>query len=142
MSKILFGRSTTASEYSLVVLRVIIALFWLNSDVPRWNAIAGGQTLSNGIVQGLFGAGMVVPLTVFFTLLETLGAIALLLGLFTRLGAFWGVVEFAITGSFGLTHGVPGLLKDFGLFGGSIVLLLSGSPRLSLDELIAKRKTH
>jgi uncharacterized membrane protein YphA (DoxX/SURF4 family) len=72
-------------------------------------------------------------LTIFFTILETLGAIVLILGLLTRLAAVRGVIEFAITGSMGVT-------KDFGLFAGALVLFFYGSFLLSADGLIAKKK--
>jgi len=81
---------------------------------------------------------MVVPLTYLFTLLETLGAIALILGFLTRLASVWATVEFAITGTVGLIMGVGGLLKDYGLMAGGIVLLLNGSQLLSLDGLLTE----
>lgn len=82
---------------------------------------------------------MVVPLSYLFTTLETLGAIALILGLLTRLTAVWPVVEFAITGSVGLMGGIGALTKDYGLMAGALVLLANGSPLLSIDGLIAKK---
>lgn len=101
--------------------------------------MAAGHPEANGLVRKLFGVNMVVPLTYFFTTLETLAAISFLLGLVTRLAAVWGVIEFAIIATplllagnaeFGLVHAL--------LFSSSLVLLLNGSPSLSLDELIAK----
>jgi uncharacterized membrane protein YphA (DoxX/SURF4 family) len=88
------------------------------------------------MVRGFFGSGMVVPLTYFFTLLETLGAIALILGFLTRLASVWATVEFAVTGTVGLTLGVGAILKDYGLMTGGIVLLLNGSQVLSIDGLL------
>jgi uncharacterized membrane protein YphA (DoxX/SURF4 family) len=82
---------------------------------------------------------MVVPLTYLFTTLETLGAIALILGLLTRLTSVWPIVEFAITGTTGVMGGSAGLAKDFGLFACALVLLANGSPVLSIDGLIAKK---
>ena len=82
---------------------------------------------------------MVVPLTYLFTLLEALGAIALVLGLLTRLASVWAVVEFAITGTVGLMNGVPALVKDYGLMAGALVLLLNGSQLLSIDGLIGQK---
>jgi uncharacterized membrane protein YphA (DoxX/SURF4 family) len=83
---------------------------------------------------------MVVPLTYAFTTLETLGAIALILGLLTRLTAVWAIIEFAITGTTGVMAGNVGLTKDFALLAGALVLLLNGSHALSIDGLIAKRR--
>ncbi len=88
-NRLLFGYSSKRAEYGLVFLRVIIALFWLNAAVPRWMTITTGQMKANGLVTALFGSGMALPLTYFFTLLETLAAISLLFGLFTRLVDSW-----------------------------------------------------
>lgn len=98
-----------------------------------------GHPQANGLVRSLFGSGMVVPLTLLFTLLETVGAVALILGFLTRLASVWATVEFAITGTVGLMLGVGGLLKDYGLMAGGIVLLLNGSQLLSIDGFLAKR---
>ncbi len=138
----LFAYSPKGAEYGVVFLRVIVALFWLNAAVPRWMAMTTRQLKTNGVVTALFGSGMALPLTYFFTILETLAAVSLLLGMFTRLGVLWGVIEFVITGTFGLSHGIPAVIKDFGLWGGCVTLLLSGSPLVSLDGLIAKRRTR
>jgi len=135
----LFGGTKGWGTYAFVALRVVVAAFWLHSDIPRWVGLAAGHSEANGLVRNLFGASMVVPLTYFFTVLETLAAISFLLGLLTRLAAVWGVIEFAIIGTplllsgnaeFGLVHAL--------LFSASLVLLLNGSLTLSLDGLIAK----
>jgi uncharacterized membrane protein YphA (DoxX/SURF4 family) len=135
----MFGPPKPWGQYAYVVLRIVIAAFWLNSDAPRWVALTMGHPVANGMVRGLFGSGMVVPLTYLFTLLETLGAIALILGLLTRLVSVWAIVEFAITGTMGLMTGSSGLLKDFGLMAGALVLLMNGSQLLSVDGLLAKK---
>ena len=83
---------------------------------------------------------MVVPLTYFFTVLETLAAISFLLGFVTRLAAVWAVIEFAIIGTSALLSGnTETALFHSLLFSASLVLLLNGSLTLSLDGLIAKR---
>lgn len=135
----MFAPAQPWGQYAFVVVRLVVAGFWLNSDIPRWAALMAGHPQANGLVRSLFGLGMVVPLTLLFTLLETLGAIALILGFLTRLASVWATVEFAITGTTGLMLGVGGLLKDYGLMAGGIVLLLNGSQRLSIDGLLAKR---
>jgi len=134
VAAIFFGKPKPWAEYGLVVLRLAIAGLWINSDIGRWNNFAAGKALSNGMVRALFGISMVPSLTLLFTLLETLGAVALILGLLTRLAATWGVIEFAITSIMGVT-------KDFALLAGCLVLLFYGSFVLSVDGVIAKRKT-
>ena len=129
-----FGKPKPWADYGLVVLRLAIAGLWINSVIGRWNNVAAGKALSNGMVRALFGVSMAPSLTLFFTILETLGAVALILGLLTRLAATWGIIEFAITSVMGVT-------KDFALLAGCLVLLFYGSFVLSVDEFIAKRKS-
>jgi len=117
-----------------------VAAFWLNSDIPRWVGLAAGYPEANGLVQNLFGASMVVPLTYLFTALETLAAISFLLGLMTRLAAVWAVIEFAIISTPLLLSGKTEVaLVHSLLLSASLVLLLNGSLTLSLDGLIATR---
>jgi len=140
LSSFLFGESPNLGKYALVAVRLVIAAFWINAAIPRWTELLAGHPQASGLVRNLFGAGMVVPLTYVFTILETLGAIALLLGLATRLTCVWAVVEFAITGTTGVLGGNVGLAKDFGLLAGALVLLFNGSRVLSVDGLLAKQR--
>jgi uncharacterized membrane protein YphA (DoxX/SURF4 family) len=136
----LFGGAKGWGTLAFVALRVVVAAFWLHSDIPRWVALAAGHPEANGLVRSLFGVSTVVPLTYFFTTLETLAAISFLLGFVTRLAALWAVIEFAIIGTPVLLSGNPGEgLVPALLFSTSLVLLLNGSLTLSLDGLIAKR---
>jgi uncharacterized membrane protein YphA (DoxX/SURF4 family) len=139
LATFLFAGTKGWGTYAFVALRVVVAAFWLNSDIPRWIALAAGNPEANGFVQNLFGVGMVVPLTYFFTILETLAAISFLLGWVTRLAAVWGVIEFAIIDTPALFSGhTETALVHALLFSASLVLLLNGSLTLSLDGLIAK----
>ncbi|HKM50613.1 MAG TPA: TQO small subunit DoxD, partial [Candidatus Bathyarchaeia archaeon] len=116
------------------------AAFWLHSDIPRWVALAAGHPEANGLVRNLFGVSMLVPLTYFFTVLETLAAISFLLGFVTRLAAVWAVIEFTIISTPLLLSGKTEVaLVNALLLSASLVLLLNGSLTLSLDGLIAKR---
>jgi len=136
----LFAGPKGWGTYAFVTLRVVVAAFWLHSDIPRWVALAAGHPEANGLVRNLFGISMVVPLTYFFTTLETLGAISFLLGFVIRLAAVWGIIEFAIIGTPLLLSGntEAGLVHAL-LWSASLVLLLNGSLKLSLDGLIAGR---
>lgn len=138
----LFDGARGWGTYAFVALRVVVAAFWLHSDIPRWVALATGSPEANGLVRNLFGISTVVPLTYFFTALETFAAISFLLGFMTRLAAVWGVIEFAIIDTPLLLSGNIGQgLVHALLLSASLVLLLNGSLTLSLDGLIAKRKT-
>lgn len=139
LSAFLFAKPAAWGQYAFVAVRLVIAGFWLNSDFPRWAALIAGHPQANGLVRNLFGPDVVVPLTYFFTILETLGAIVLILGFLTRLTAIWSVVEFAITGTTGVLAGNAGLAKDYGLMAGGLVLLLNGGTLLSIDGLLAKK---
>ena len=139
LTTFMFPKPTSKGQDAYLALRLVVAAFLINSDLPRWVSLAAGHPQANGIVRNLFGASMVVPLTYFFTTLETLGAIAMILGLLTRLTSIWAIVEFAITGIIGVLGGNAGLAKDFGLLAGALVLLANGSPLLSIDGLIAKK---
>ena len=140
MASFLFGRAKPWADYAFVVLRLIIGIIWINAVIPRWNTLAAGKPLANGLVSTLFGPGMVSSLTLFFTILETLGAIAFILGLLTRLAAVWGVIEFAIIATTNFISRRAIDINDV-LMAGSLVLLLHGSFRLSLDGIIAKKKS-
>jgi len=136
----LFTGTEGWGTYAFVALRVVAAAFWLRSDVPRWMALATGSPEANGLVRTLFGTTLVVPLTYFFTVLETLAAISFLLGLLTRLAAVWGVIEFTIiTTPLLLSGNMEQSLTHALLLSTSLVLLLNGSLKASIDGLIAKR---
>lgn len=140
LATILFGDAKGWGAYAFVALRIVVAAFWLHSDMPRWTELVTGSPEANGLVRHLFGASMVVPLTYFFTILETLAAISFILGLLTRLAAVWGVIEFTIILTPLLLNGnVAQSLSHALLLSASLVLLLNGSPALSLDGLIRKR---
>ena len=138
----LFAEPMPRVGYGFVALRLVVAAIWINSDIPKLVALAAGQP--NGLVRNLFGSSMAIPLTYFFTFLEILGAVAFTLGLLVRLASVWGVIEFAIICTNSVLAGNIGAaiagLNPL-MFTASLVLLLNGSPKLSLDGLIAKHKT-
>lgn len=127
--------------YGFVALRLVVAAIWVNSDIPKLVALAAGQP--NGLVRNLFGSSMAIPLTYFFTLLEILGAVAFILGLLVRLASVWGVIEFSIIcTNFVLAGNIGAAIAGLNplMLTASLVLLLNGSPKLSIDGLIAKHK--
>ena len=148
VTSFLFGQPKPWSGYGFVALRLIVAAVWINSNILKFSLLAAGHPMAHPLVQSLFGStfgsSMVIPLTYFFSSLELLGAVAFILGLLVRLASVWGVIEFAIICTNSLLVGniaaaVAGVTPL--MLTASLVLLLYGSPKLSLDGLIAKRKT-
>ena len=138
--RFLFFNPKPWSTYAFVPLRIILAAFWLHSDIPRWIALVAGQPEANGFVRNLFGVSSMVPLTYLFTTIETLAAISFLLGFMIRLASVWAVIEFTIISTPLLLSGnVVQALVHLLLLSVSLVLLLNGSPTLSIDGLIARR---
>lgn len=39
----LFAKPTSWGQYAFVAVRITIAAFWINSDIPRWVALAAGH---------------------------------------------------------------------------------------------------
>jgi uncharacterized membrane protein YphA (DoxX/SURF4 family) len=129
------------SRYAFVALRIVVASFWLNIDIPRWVALASGKPVVNVLVRVIFGRSLAVPLTYFFALLETLAAAAFILGLGVRLAALWAIIQFAIidASTLVLVRNTGQVLDVALLLVASLVLFLYGSTVLSLDGLIARR---
>jgi uncharacterized membrane protein YphA (DoxX/SURF4 family) len=144
----LYGEPARGAQYVFVALRIIMGIFWLYADQSRWIGLATGNpvvippdVLRKNLPQ-IAAFGIQNSTTVFYiaTTFETVAAILLILGLATRLGALWGVVEFFINGTTGTLIGSVGLFHDYGLFGMNLVLLLYGSKVLSIDGLIARMR--
>ena len=138
--RFLFSHPKLWGTYAFVPLRIIVAAFWLHSDIPRWVVLAASQPEANGFVRNLFGVGLLIPLTYFFTALETLAAISFILGFMIRFASVWAVIEFTIISTPLLLSGnLVQALVHLLLLCASLVLLLNGSPTLSIDGLIARR---
>ena len=136
----LFSGPPDWGSYAFVALRVVVAAAWLESDVPRWLALAAGRPVANGLVRYLFGVNLSVSVTYLFTLLETLAAISFLLGFLTRLASIWASIEFAIIdAALILDRSIGQVLVFTLLLVTSTTLLINGGSKLSIDELIAKR---
>ena len=135
------GGLTQAQGWGITVLRVIVGIVFLAH---------GGQKLfvwgfSN--VAGFFGqVGIPFPMlaAIVVTLVEFLGGLALLLGLFSR----WAAIPLAINmlvailvvhlrGGFFVPEGVEFTLT---LLAANVALALLGSGEASVDRLLGKRK--
>ena len=132
---------TQAQGWGITVLRVVVGIVFLAH---------GGQKLfvwgfSN--VAGFFGqVGIPLPMlaAIVVTLVEFLGGLALLLGLFTR----WAAIPLAINmlGAMLTIHLKAGFFLPDGyefvltLLAANVALALLGSGEASLDRLLGKGK--
>jgi len=125
-------------SFGLTVLRVVVGIVFM---------MHGGQKLfALGVpaVAGFFGhAGIPFPrfFSIFITLLELLGGVALILGVATRAFAALFAIEMAVavlkvhlkSGFF-----IPGFEYPLTLFAASLCLVLTGAGAASIDGALSK----
>lgn len=136
------GGLTQAQGWGITVLRVVVGIVFL---------VHGGQKLlvwGIGNVAGSFGQmGIPLPMlaAIVVTLVESLGGLALLLGLFTR----WAAIPLALNmlGAMLTVHLRAGFFLPDGyefvltLLAANVALALLGSGEASVDKLLEKSKT-
>lgn len=137
--------TTTASriDTALLVLRVIIGAVFIAHGAQKL-FVFGLAGVTQGFTQmGVPMPGITAPLV---ALLEFLGGIALVVGLLTRLAALGLAID--MLGAIVFVHLKNGFFLPngyefaFTLLGASVVLALAGAGNLSLDAIIAQRRTN
>ncbi len=141
LKKILF---TDPREWATLPLRLVLGLVFLGHGSQKLFGWLGGQGFSKtaayfagklGFTPGVFWAGLAGGGELF-------GGLLVLLGIFTRVGAFFiaAVMVVAIVkvhrGAFFLPGGMEFALV---LLGVALALLIKGGGRLSLDGALGKR---
>jgi putative oxidoreductase len=133
------GGLTLAQGWGIAVLRVVVGIVFL---------VHGGQKLfvwGFSTVAGFFGqVGIPLPLlaAIVVTLVEFLGGLALVAGLFTR----WAAIPLAINmlGAMLTVHLKAGFFLPDGyefvltLLAANVALVLLGSGEASVDKLLGK----
>ena len=126
------------AEYSDVPLRLVLALVFLTTGSGK---LFGGIA---GVTQMLAGIGFPVPVfwAWLLAIVEFFGAIALLLGLYTRIVSGFMVIILVVAiltvklaGGWGM-----GLFVDMTLLGAALSLVLSGATSWSLDGMMCRKK--
>jgi putative oxidoreductase len=134
-------RVARVQGFGLAVLRVIIGIVFLAHGLQKIFQFGVG-----GFAGNLEGQG--VPLPLFFavvvTLVEVLGGVALILGIFTRLVTVPLAIDMLVAmlmvhlpnGFFMMNNGIELTLI---LLAASVALALAGSGEASLDKVLASR---
>ncbi len=140
---------TTPNDYALLVVRLALAAVMLGHGLQKALGWWGGYGFSATV--GFFASlGIPKPLGVVVILGETVGAIALALGLLGRFTAF-GMAA-TLLGAVVMVHGQHGFFMnwsgtgtgegyEFHLLGiaMAVAIIIRGSGALSLDRLLQRR---
>ena len=134
------------SDWGLLILRLGVGTIMLVHGWPKLNPnspMKGTAGLAAGLKQ------MGVPLPTFFAwvvaLLETVGAVLLMLGLGTRILAIGFAIDMLVAivkarrpmgASFGPSDGNIGWEFEFILLAAALALLFTGAGRIALDPLV------
>ncbi|HEX4634060.1 MAG TPA: DoxX family protein [Gemmatimonadales bacterium] len=122
------------TPYAAVVLRVAVGLVFLHHGLMKLHlGIPGvaGFLHNLGIPFATFAAGLV-------TVMETLGAALLILGVIPRIIALGFAIEMAVAITFALIPGHQSFELEGLLLAGSLSLMASGGGPLSLQGLMRR----
>lgn len=123
-------------DLGLLVLRVVIGAVFLAHGIQKIN---GGMEGLAGFLGGN-GIPMAMLMAWVLTAVETLGGLALILGIGTRIAAvLLGVVMIVAIATVKIeAEFIGGYELDLTLLAGNIALLLMGAGKYSLDKMWAK----
>ncbi len=134
-------RVVQTQGWGLTVLRVIVGTVFLVHGLQKLFVFG-----FSGFAGNLEGMGVPLPLlfSIIVTLVELLGGLALILGLFTRLAAVLLAVDMLVAiltvhlpnGFFMMSNGYEFALT---LLAAGVALALSGAGEASLDKALAAR---
>ncbi|MBS1253183.1 MAG: putative oxidoreductase CatD [Anaerolineales bacterium] len=131
------------SEYAPLILRLALGIVFL---VHGWSKLGN----LDGMAQMFGGMGVPAPglMATLVAIVETLGGLALILGIGTRVAAvFLSIVMLVAIVMVKIDLGLiaptgasmPGAELDLALLAGLVALILQGAGRLSLDQAVLQR---
>jgi putative oxidoreductase len=141
----------TNDEVSLLILRLGLGIVMLPHGLQKTLGLFGGNGFAG--TYGFFTDKMGVPgvAAVLVILAESLGALGLIFGALTRLGAL-GIVA-VMTGANAMVHWQNGFFMNWSgkqagegfeyhllVVGMALALVISGGGKWSLDHLLAKKQ--
>jgi putative oxidoreductase len=137
------GNATSSRiDNALLILRLVLGAIMIAHGAQKL-FVFGIAGITAGFTQmGVPLPAITAPLV---SLLEFFGGIAIVIGLLTRLAALGLAID--MLGALLLVHGKNGFFLPAGyefvlaLFAMSAVLALAGAGRLSVDAMIARRRT-
>ncbi|WP_444943212.1 DoxX family protein [Microbulbifer sp. ZKSA006] len=125
-------RHSTLCDAAKLVGRVLMSLLFISAG---WNKI-GGYEMTEAFMVSLGIPALLLPLVI---VIELVGGIGVLLGIFTRISAFL-LFLFCLAAAF-LVHLSPGdaaemtsFMKNITIAGGFLILTCAGAGRFSLDH--------
>lgn len=122
---------TAIQAIGSLIARAFLAYLFI---ISGWGKIAGYDA-TVGYMEAMGVSGSLLPIVI---LVELGGGLAVLLGLQARLVGL-GLAVFSILTAF-LFHGAPedavNLMKNIGLAGGFLYLMLHGAGKISIDHLL------
>jgi putative oxidoreductase len=149
MNKLLLKLANTDKDYAAMVARVFLGIVMLPHGMQKTLGAFGGHGFS-ATLAGMESMGMPAPVAFLVIMAESLGALALVLGLFGRFMAF-GIFA-VMTGAIFMAHIHVGFFMNwYGAQSGegfeyhllaiglALVVMIKGSGAFSIDKIIGKK---
>jgi putative oxidoreductase len=133
------------APYALVLLRLVVGVVFFLHGLPKWSGLEGTAQFFASL--GIPAAGMMAPWVAF---VESVGGMALVLGVFTRYAGILLAVDMVVAMltfkfprvGFIASPNQPGVGAELDalLFAGALVLVAFGPGPFSVDHARARRK--
>jgi len=134
----MFSYCEKSAYKSLLPLRLVTGIIFLAHGVSKLGNM-------DATLDGFAGMGFSTPLAILVTMIETLGGLALILGVFTRLAALG--IALVMIGAIITVHWPNGFFMhnhgyeyNLAIIAMCTVLIMAGSGPLAVDQIFARFK--